>query len=382
MNNTIGGPVGPIAVRRYVWVLMLMWTLAIGAALAWELVDECDRSVEAVDRAMLHRSVGYGMLWLIGLAGLVVGGRRLVCQMGHCRHVEEALVDTLNLAQETAKNMPGVAYQFRLRPDGTYWFPYVSEGVTKMLGVTPRQVREDPVAFFPGMLFEEDVDAIFESIDESVENLSIWQREMRIKSADGPIKWVRVSSSPHVMPDKTVLFDGVFVDITDNKEIERKLQEANELLEQRVAERTAQLAQTNRELQEEVAERRQAEMWLLRSEQRFRSYFEQGLIGMAILSPDKEWEEVNARLGDMLGYSEEELVAKSWAEITHPDDRAHDEAQFDRTRAGILHGFSLDRRFLHKDGRTINATLSVKCLRGSDGKVDCLVVLVQDNTSS
>ncbi|HYW78735.1 MAG TPA: PAS domain S-box protein, partial [Thermoguttaceae bacterium] len=144
--------------------------------------------------------------------------------------------------------------------------------------------------------------------------------------------------------------------------------------------RTNELAEANRELEEEVAERRRAEMWLLQSEQRFRSYFEQGLVGMAILSPEKEWEEVNARLCEILGYSEEELLATSWTELTHPDERADDEAQFDRIGSGIQGVFSVDRRLLHKDGRTVFVTLSVKCLCDVDGKIDCLVVLVQDIT--
>ena len=70
----------------------------------------------------------------------------------------------------------------------------------------------------------------------------------------------------------------------------------------------AELADANRGLQKEIAEREQAEQWLLESEQRFRGYFEQGLIGMAMLSADKDWIEVNHRLCQMLGYSEEELT--------------------------------------------------------------------------
>jgi PAS domain S-box-containing protein len=159
---------------------------------------------------------------------------------------------------------------------------------------------------------------------------------------------------------------------------EKKLQEANELLEQRVAERTAELAKTNGELQNEIAERRQTEQWLLESEQRFRGYFEQGLIGMAILSANREWVEVNERLCRMLGYSEDELLMKTWKELTHPDESTDDDTQFYRLASGAARGFVTDRRFLRKDGRAFDAGLFAQCLRKPDGTIDGILILVQD----
>ena len=81
-------------------------------------------------------------------------------------------------------------------------------------------------------------------------------------------------------------------------------------------------------LQKEIAERQQAEQWLLESEQRFRGYFEQGLVGMAMLSAERDWIEANRRLCQMLGYSEQELMSKKWAELVHPDDQPGDEVRF------------------------------------------------------
>src|ERR687896_2436271 len=67
-------------------------------------------------------------------------------------------------------------------------------------------------------------------------------------------------------------------------------------------------------------ERTQAEQALAASEERFRRYFELGLIGMAITSPSTGVLEVNDRLSEILGYPRSELVRMTWAEITHPDD--------------------------------------------------------------
>jgi len=116
------------------------------------------------------------------------------------------------------------------------------------------------------------------------------------------------------------------------------------------------------------------------SEERFRSYFELGLIGTAITSPTKGWVEINDELCRILGYERSELLRMSWAELTHPDDLAADVADFNRVMAGEIDGYAMDKRFIRKDGRVIDATISVRCLRRADGSVDYFVALLQDIT--
>ena len=116
------------------------------------------------------------------------------------------------------------------------------------------------------------------------------------------------------------------------------------------------------------------------SEERFRSYFELGLIGMAITSPSKGIVEVNDEICKILGYERDELLKKTWAELTHPDDLNADLAQFNRVMAGESDGYSLDKRWVRKDGQIIDATISVKVLRCVDGSVDYFVALLQDIT--
>jgi PAS domain S-box-containing protein len=159
---------------------------------------------------------------------------------------------------------------------------------------------------------------------------------------------------------------------------EQKLQEANDRLEQRVAERTTELASVNKVLENEIVERKQAEQWLLESEQRFRGYFEQGLVGMAILSAGREWVEVNQRLCKLLGYLEEELIGKTWGELTHPEDRAEEESHFQRMLEGLVTGYRMEKRFLRKNGEVVPADISVQCLRKENGAVDCVLALVQE----
>lgn len=133
----------------------------------------------------------------------------------------------------------------------------------------------------------------------------------------------------------------------------------------------------------ELIERHRAEHAMRTSEERFRQMVEgvkDYAIGMAITSPAKGILEINDELCRILGYERSELLQKTWAEMTHPDDLAADLAQFNRVLAGEFDGYSLDKRWIRKDGRIIDTIMSAKCLRRTDGSVDYFVGLVQDIT--
>jgi PAS domain S-box-containing protein len=117
---------------------------------------------------------------------------------------------------------------------------------------------------------------------------------------------------------------------------------------------------------------------LRKSEQHFRAFFERSMVGMAETSPEKGWIEVNDRLCEMLGYSRDELARMSWAEITHPDDLAADVTQFNRVLAGEINEYTLDKRFIHRDGHVVFTQLALRCVRRENGTVDYFVALFDD----
>jgi len=130
----------------------------------------------------------------------------------------------------------------------------------------------------------------------------------------------------------------------------------------------------------EITEIKRAEEALRASEERFRRYFELGLIGMALTSPTKGILEVNDEICRILGYKRSELLQKTWAEMTHPDDRPADVAQFNRVMVGEIDGYTMDKRWIRKDGAIIDSTMSARCMRCADGSVEYFVGLVLDTT--
>ena len=130
----------------------------------------------------------------------------------------------------------------------------------------------------------------------------------------------------------------------------------------------------------DITEQLKSEEALKKSEAMFRSYFELSGVGVAITSPSTGWVEVNDKLCRMLGYSSEEIYKSTWPQLTHPDDLDIDMENFAQVISGKIDEYSIDKRFLRKDGETIWTNLSVCCVRDQTGHVDYLVALLFDIT--
>jgi PAS domain S-box-containing protein len=125
----------------------------------------------------------------------------------------------------------------------------------------------------------------------------------------------------------------------------------------------------------DVTVQKHAEEALKKSEARFRSYFDLSSVGIAITSPSKTWDEVNDHLCEMLGYSREELLQKTWPELTHPDDLGANLEYFNQMMKGEIDTYSMDKRFICMNGEVIWVNLSVRCVRLDNGSVACNIAL-------
>jgi PAS domain S-box-containing protein len=117
---------------------------------------------------------------------------------------------------------------------------------------------------------------------------------------------------------------------------------------------------------------------LAESEARFRATFENAAVGIAHVAPDGRWLRVNEALCRILGYPADELITKSFQDITHPDDLAADLADVKNMLDGKIDNYGTDKRYLRKDGSIVWARSTVGRVRKSDGSISYFVSVIED----
>ncbi|MDO9199563.1 EAL domain-containing protein [Rhodoferax sp.] len=123
---------------------------------------------------------------------------------------------------QIASRMPGMVYQYRLRPDGTACFPFVSDAIRDIYRLSPEDVRED-ASKVAAMLHPADYDAFQASVQKSARDLTPWRHEYRVKLDDGTDRWLFGNSLPQREADGSVLWHGFITDITERHLAEEKL---------------------------------------------------------------------------------------------------------------------------------------------------------------
>lgn len=131
-------------------------------------------------------------------------------------------------------------------------------------------------------------------------------------------------------------------------------------------------------LEHEVAELRQLHERLRESEERFRGAFDNAAIGMAIVSPEGRWLEVNPSLCEIVGYSEQELLQMTFQDVTHPEDLDLDLHNVEHMLCGRLRSYHMEKRYIRKDGHTVWVLLSVSLVHNNEGDPLHFVSQIQD----
>ena len=129
---------------------------------------------------------------------------------------------------------------------------------------------------------------------------------------------------------------------------------------------------------EDITERRRAERELREAEERFRAAFSHAPIGMALVALDGRYAQVNPAMCEILGYGEEELLTKTFREITHPDDLGMSLDFERRLHAKECDTYHLEKRYVCANGEPVWVSLNVSLVTDGRGEPLYYVAKVQD----
>jgi PAS domain S-box-containing protein len=130
----------------------------------------------------------------------------------------------------------------------------------------------------------------------------------------------------------------------------------------------------------EITSRKEAAESLRENEERLRAMFSQAAIGMAVAALDGHFVNMNRKFSDILGYTSDELLRLTFSDITHPDDLAETVAAVRRLMAGEVPEYSLEKRYLRKDGSVIWSRTTVTMLKDAVNQPQRLMGVIEDIT--
>ena len=130
----------------------------------------------------------------------------------------------------------------------------------------------------------------------------------------------------------------------------------------------------------DITERKLKDLKIIESENKFKTVFDFSQIGMALLTTQVKWLKLNDAFCKILGYSENELLGKTFQDITHPDDLAQDLIYISEIVEEKVESYQREKRYIHKKGHIIWAIVSVSLMKNIPDKSIYLLLQVQNIT--
>ncbi|GEM_PF-2337008 len=162
-------------------------------------------------------------LGYVGIAKDLSADRRL-------RETEKALTDSVERFDRLAANLPGIVYQRLLRPDGAVRHTYVSAGLKTVLGYEPQQLIDSPQLFWR-MVHSDDLPSLVDALHRAASTMRTADLVYRALTADGEVRWLHSIAHPNILPDGSVLWDGLALDVTESRRAAEKQRETERALE-------------------------------------------------------------------------------------------------------------------------------------------------------
>ncbi len=146
------------------------------------------------------------------------------------RIAESQLKESQLLFQNMSSNVPGVIFQYALKPNGEREFRYISSGIRDLFEVEPEVIKQNPTQMWK-FLSKEDVELFFEGMLASAKSLEAFAFESQINLPSGKTKWIKSNARPERLNNGDILWNGVMIDITEQKITEFALKQSQERYE-------------------------------------------------------------------------------------------------------------------------------------------------------
>lgn len=281
-------------------------------------------------------------------------------EMEKRHHATERLARRESLYRLLFQSVTDYFYTVEVR-DGNAVHTVHTGGVERVTGYTAEDFEKDPMLWIK-MVPEEDRPAVQEQARLALAGQKPPPLEHRIIRKDGGIRWIR--NTIVIRPDTatgTIYYDGIISDITEAKEAQEEIRRLNQDLERRVIERTAELKKAH---------------------EQFKMVFEHAPVGISWVEfGQPNIYHLNRKFCEIIGLSEEE--ARDFDNIlaaTHPDDREKQRRFLEEIWSGKRNEFTLEKRYVHRDGRIVWAILTVTALRDEQGNMLQQFAMAEDIT--
>ena len=301
--------------KRYLRILVVIWTFLCVAALAWDIshikVSPDDFASQQQAHILIHAATMF-ILWFLGMIGLIWAGRRLTTQLHRQEQAEIAL------RQERQLFVSGPAVIFKWQNKSGWPVEYVSDNVTEALGYSPAQFLSETVSY-ADLIHPDDLARVLAEVQDGsrADSDRFTHQPYRLRNADGEFIWLTDHTT--LLRDSAgqiTHYLGYIIDITDRVRAEQSLRE---------------------------------------SEERLNLVLDGAKLGLWDWNIQTGKVVFNERWADMLGHTLDEIEPHidSWRMQMHPNDRAAVMGVLQDHLAGRIPVYQTEHRVRHKSGRWV-----------------------------
>jgi len=271
---------------------------------------------------------------------------------------EQALRDSRQRFQDMLEALPQIAFVIGIDGVAEYYNRRFVEYVGRPIGADPASRTALHHPDDQGQLVKARMEAAFYDRE--------YTAEIRIRRHDGAYRWHFIRCSPLKRDGKTVSWLGTAIDIHDMREAQETQRQVNDRLEQRVAERTRDLAEANQRLRA--------------SEENHRSLFRKAPVPMHSLDAQRRIADVNERWLDLFGYAREEVIGRKMADFYASENMTlHDTRWRELLETGSVR--DVERQFVKKSGEVFDGLISAYLEHDDEGRFTRTISVIVDITA-